>query len=313
VNFLLNHDQMLTHCASGFNLYNIAIYSYYPCVSTLSQAYSVPAAVSQQLLSLSAAIAGTATNANPTVSVHIVTDSVFALSLPLRGGVERVTQPTKAGLPLPAKIGIAVGAVLIFIVLGVLILLCITARRRKRVVIGGNRQQTAPLATQQTPAWLAAQRESLASATTAAATPGTTWEPHQGHFRYDSNATATSDTAASDTAAGGYYKPTSDNSPYVRTPPPRNSLQPMPVAQISPYGHVGGVQPTYSELPAASHEVFEADANQPYVGYSDNTAYQGPAHGHQSYEMGGVQQQQPHQPHQPEQPHQPQQRNNEWL
>ena len=245
--------------------------------------------MTQQLLSLSAAIASTATDANPTVSVHIITDQVFALSLPLKGGVERTT-PAKSGLPLAAKIGIGVGAVLIFVVIGFLILMCLSRNRRRGK--GAAQQGIAPGS--QTPAWLDAQRKSLAS--TATAPTATSWDPRQGHFSYDSATTAGD-------AAGGYYKP-ADN-PYVRTPPQRTSLQPMPMAQIGAYGRAaGGVQPSYSELPAQSHEVFEADAGQPYAGhgYDDSTAYQGPAHGQEAYELDGLQQQQ-----------QPQQRNNDWI
>jgi hypothetical protein len=271
----------------GFNLYQTQFYSLYPCVSALATAFSVPGAVTQQLLSLSAAIASTATDANPTVSVHIITDQVFALSLPLKNGVERTT-PAKSGLPLAAKIGIGIGAVLIFVVIGFLILMCLSRNRRR----GGGAAQQGIAPGSQTPAWLDAQRKSLASTTTAP-TASTSWDPHQGHFSYDSATTAGD-------AAGGYYKP-ADN-PYVRTPPQRTSLQPMPVAQIGAYGRAaGGVQPSYSELPAQSHEVFEADAGQPYAGhgYDDSTAYQGPAHGQETYEMDGLQH--------------PQQRNDEWI
>jgi hypothetical protein len=302
----------LTQC-SGFNLYQTQFFSLYPCVSTLATPYSVPGAVTQQLLSLSAAIASTATDANPTVSVHIVTDEVFALSLPLKGGVEHITHAS-TGLPLAAKIGIGVGAVLLLVALGFLAILCVSRNRRRGGRAAAAQQGIAPGS--QTPAWLDAQRKSLASTTTAgggAPTGQSSWDPRQGHFSYDSAASA-GDAAG----AGGYYKPAGDANPYVRTPPQRTSLQPMPMAQISTYGHAGGVQPAYSELPANSHEVYEADATQPYVGqgYSVNTAYHGPAHGQEAYEMDGLPQQQPQQQqYQPYQQHQqhPQQRNDEWI
>jgi hypothetical protein len=274
---------------SGFNLYQTQFYSIYPCVSTLASAYSVPNAVTQQLLSLSAAIASTATDANPTVSVHIITDQVFALSLPLKGGVERTSPAKSSGLPLAAKIGIGVGAVLLFVALGFALLMCLTRKnRRGRAAPPG----IAPGA--QTPAWLDAQRKSLASTVATAPTASTSWDPRQGHFSYDS--AASPDPAA----GGGYYKPAGNE--YVRTPPQRTSLQPMPMAQISTHGHQAGGG-GYAELPAQTHEVFEADASQPYAGHGyGDTAYHGPAHGQQSYEMDGLPQQQQHQ-----------QRNNEWT
>jgi hypothetical protein len=286
-------------------LYQTQFYSLYPCVSTLATAYSVPGAVTQQLLSLSAAIASTATDANPTVSVHIITDQVFALSLPLKGGIER-TSPAKSGLPLGAKIGIGVGAVLIFVVVGFLLLMCLTRNRRR----GGKSAAAGGIAPgSQTPAWLdpQQQRESLAS--TAPTAGSAAWDPRQGHFSYDSATTAAGD------AAGGYYKPA--DSPYVRTPPQRTSLRPMPMAQLSGYGQ-HGVQPAYSELPAQSHEheVFEADASQAYAGHGyagDSTAYGGPAHGQEAYEMDGLPQQHPQQHPQQQYEHHPQQRNNDWI
>jgi hypothetical protein len=274
-----NFDPRLIQ-SSGFNLYGTQFYSNNPCVSSLSQSFSVPEAVTQQLLSLSSEIAGTATDANPTVSVNIVTNQVFALSLPLKGGVE-ATAHSKSGLPLAAKIGIGVGAGIIFIVLGVVFLLFLS-RKRKR---GYHQRGTSN--TSDTTAWAAAQRKSLASTSTAPT--GATWDPLSGHFSYDS--------AASDPG----YKPV-DNQ-YVRMPPQRTTLQPMPMAQIGQFGHGAGapVQPTYSELPGNSHEVFEVDASQPYKqGYSENTAYQGPSHASQrAYEMDGRQQHQ--------------QRDHEWI
>ena len=59
-------------------------------------------------VSLSSQIASTATNPNPTVSVHVITDQIFALSLPLKNGKEMTKSPST--LSLGEKIGIGVGA-----------------------------------------------------------------------------------------------------------------------------------------------------------------------------------------------------------
>src|ERR1700761_3386826 len=86
-----------------------AILGQTPCYSVLPQTITVPEAVSQQIQSLSSMIAATATQPNPTVSVHVIVDQVFSLSLPLKAGVE--TYPGhNNGLSTGAKIGIGVGA-----------------------------------------------------------------------------------------------------------------------------------------------------------------------------------------------------------
>jgi hypothetical protein len=237
----------------------------------------------------------------------------------LKGGVEH-TSPAKAGLPLAAKIGIGVGAVLVFVLLGFLILIRLTRNRRRRGGGGGAGAQQSVAPDSQTPAWLDAQRKSLASTATAPTGP-TSWDPRHGHFSYDSTA-STAAAGASDASAGGYYKPAGDGGQFVRTPPQRTTLLGYGL------GAGAGAQTAYSELPAQSHEVFEADASQPYAGhgYSDGTAYQGPGHGQRTYEMDGQheQQQQEQQQQQPQQQQyqtyqpyqqqsQQQQRNNEWI
>jgi hypothetical protein len=100
----------LTCFSSGFSLYNQRIIGQTPCYSILPQPFSIPPAVSEQISSLSGAIAATATATapNPTVSIHVITDEIFALSFPLKNGIEAVIQPS-GGLSLGAKIGIGVG------------------------------------------------------------------------------------------------------------------------------------------------------------------------------------------------------------
>jgi hypothetical protein len=207
-------------------------------VSILPSTLAVPYAVSQEILSLSARISSTATDPNPTVSVHIITDEVFAISLPLHNGIERTTP--KSGLPLAAEIGIGVGAgLLILITLGI-VFWVFASRRRRNQTLGGDSR---------TGEWAEAQqqRKSLTSVTTAhtsAAYPsGTT---HPGH------------------GSTGWQQPG-----YFRTPPPRQSFQPMPVTHSgSPYKPGdANYGPTYTELPGDYSAPVEADGIQ--VQYSD--------------------------------------------
>lgn len=94
--------------SSGFILYSEAIFGQTPCASVLPRPMSTPAAISQDIQSLSS-FAATATVSRPasTVSVEVIVNQVFALNLPLKQGVERAYRPS---MSTGVKVGIGVSA-----------------------------------------------------------------------------------------------------------------------------------------------------------------------------------------------------------
>jgi hypothetical protein len=89
---------------SGFNLYGQAVLGQTPCITNLLQTVSIPSAIAAAISSLSALVTATATSPNTTVSVRVVNNQIFALSLPL------IRSQKPAGLSTGAKIGIGLGA-----------------------------------------------------------------------------------------------------------------------------------------------------------------------------------------------------------
>lgn len=129
--FIVGSTSISNIFSSGFSLYDQQIIDQTPCYSILPETLSIPPAASEQISSLSAIIAATATDPNPTVSVHIITDEIFALSLPLKNGVE--IHNHNGGLSLGAKIGIGVGAGFGAILSIILIIwLCLSMRKGRK-------------------------------------------------------------------------------------------------------------------------------------------------------------------------------------
>jgi len=213
--------------SSGFSLFNQQIIGQTPCYSILPQSLPIPAAASDQISSLSAVIAATATAPNPTVSVHIITDEIFALSLPLKNGVE---VHNKGGLSLGAKVGIGLGAGFGAIIAILLIAwLCIYNRKVPR-----NKHTKTASNTSDISAWVASTGGSTAvppveGGVLAATGPGSTqsWLQKQGNV--------------SGTGSEQMWNPSQQQ--YFRTPPPRASLGTMQGAQPP------GDQTIFSELP----------------------------------------------------------------
>jgi hypothetical protein len=217
---------------SGFNLYNTLFLNHTPCYSILPTAVAVPNAVSQEILSLSSRIASTATDPNPTVSVNIITNEVFALSLPLHNGVEKTTKNSKSGLPLAAEIGIGVGAGLLILICLVLLLWLCSSRRRRNKSIGGDN-----LPSNQ---WVASQQHKHSSITTAQTSEA--WSPKPTHISQSS---------------AGWAQQQDD----FRMQPQRSSLQPMPMAQNAQVNPQLG-NPNYTELPGDYSAPVEVDGRQ---------------------------------------------------
>jgi hypothetical protein len=242
---------------SGFSLYNQEIIGQTPCYTVLATSLSVPAEISDQVSSLSAAIASTATNPNPTVSVHIISDQIFALSLPLKNGVETTHAP--AGLSLGAKIGIGVGAGLGALIALILLVWFWLWRRRpnhnhhatpSEISAWTSNTAIAAGSTTQQPQQY---RKSLASTVTAANVSPPWTSPTLGHTSYvDDEHVPGPGTEA--------WKPQPAQQ-YQRMPPPRTSLQPMPInAQLAP---LPPGQSRYTELPAAEYVApVEADGRE---------------------------------------------------
>jgi hypothetical protein len=263
-------------------LYGQAIFGQTPCASVLPQAISTPAAISQDIQSLSSYVATTATVPTPTVSVKVIVDQVFALSLPLKQGMEGTH---KSAMSAGSKIGIGVGAGLggLF-----LILLCawlIWLKRRKPQEIPSPNPN--PANDQPHASWVGSYRHDPKNASSHAIAADTPWKPN----------TAPGSNQTSEISAGwrpGHQQNPSQFSvnpvthgwqpqpqqrqqhhPYVRRPPPRftegfmgmptgqnvspplPTYSPPPEAYFTPanaYGH------PINELPGRGNEVYEAGA-----------------------------------------------------
>ena len=98
---------------SGFTLYSQAIIGQTPCYTVLPT--NLPSdAASAAVSSISAQIAATASaGSTPTVSVHVITDQVFALSLPHTPRNRHTSVATKIG----AGVGAGVGGLLLLLLL----------------------------------------------------------------------------------------------------------------------------------------------------------------------------------------------------
>jgi hypothetical protein len=222
-------------------LYGQAILGQTPCFSVLPQTVSIPAAVSQEISSLSSYIAATATIPNPTVSVHVVVDQIFALSLPLKSGTE-VTKKT-GGLSLGAKIGIAVGAGL-----GLLfaLILFLGLRRLRRT----NPQEESPLEPTQPVGTPETFRKSMMSNTSTVTTPTPTDPMRASYF-------------PNEPPPFGWQAPPPPTQPVQYRMSPRRYGE----TQVAiPYGGSSSL-PSYSpppgELPAEATERFELGAHTP--------------------------------------------------
>lgn len=261
--------------SSGFSLYDQEIIGQTPCYSILPQTFSLPTSVSDQISSLSSLIAATATVPNPTVSVHIVTDEVFALSLPLKNGVETVHKPD-TGLSSGAKIGIGVGAALGAIIAITLIAMLIFNMRkdkRNRDTLSSSAGISAWAAEAGTAAGTTpgtgtamSQRRSLASTATAPTISNPAMSPPlHGHTSYADDEFIP--------APGGeqqqqHWQAAADQQ-YYRMPPPRAKLQPMPTATPPPTTQTGTPQSRYSELPGTEYVApVEADGREAAAGWS---------------------------------------------
>ena len=100
-----------------------------PCYTVLSTSFAVPAAVEAQISAIRSEVAATATTSAPTISVNIVQNEVFALSL---------SHTKQSGLSTGTQVGIGVGttvAGLAFLLLTFSILL---RRRRRQKEQGGS-------------------------------------------------------------------------------------------------------------------------------------------------------------------------------
>jgi hypothetical protein len=218
-----------------------------PCYSILPNTLSVPDVVSQQILSLSSQIASTASTPNPTVSVHIITDQIFALSLPLKNGKELTKSPST--LSLGEKIGIGVGAGLGAIFLIILaVWLFYFVRRSKRpsddTTVSGQSESTVAN-------WAAqAHKSSASTATFPVSASGHT--PKLGHLSLDSYP----DQHRYQSNSQQFLNPQQQ----MRMPPQRRPQQDMMMQGDSPYGQgpIGYSVGQLSELPTAFTPPVEA-------------------------------------------------------
>src|SRR6266480_3368638 len=211
--------------SSGFSLYNQQIIGQTPCYSILPQTLSIPAAASEQISSLSAIIAATATAPDPTVSVHIITDEIFALSLPLKNGVE--TTNHNGGLSLGAKIGVGLGAG--FGAILIILMVWLLFFRNKR---GKTLSNTSGISS-----WVDG---TAASTTVPPMGPmiSQTWTQKQGNTSYAGEGHIT--------GPGGEQSWTPNQSQYCRAPRDSRPMRPMQMAYQT------GGQTMYSELPGVA-------------------------------------------------------------
>lgn len=261
----------------GFSLYGQAILGQTPCASQLPMTLTTPAAISQNIQSLSSYVAATATASTPTVSVKVIVDQVFALSLPLKHGKE---QTSSSGLSTTTKIGIGVGAG----VGGILaILLCawlIWLKHRRRrgdppdstnantnnppILVGHNTKIEPKI-----PSTNVANIDEWKPAPSPAPVPvHTPWQPpNPNHSR---NPSELSGSTSPIWQQHQQYQQQQEyqQQPYVRQPPPRfhenfngmpSSSPPLPQYSPPPPGRYYGEQGGYvNELPGRGNEVFEA-------------------------------------------------------
>jgi hypothetical protein len=242
----------LTCFSSGFSLYSQQILGQTPCYSILPEPLAVPHAITEQISSLSSAIAATATAPNPTVSVHVITDEIFALSLPLKNGIEAITQP-KGGLSLGAKIGIGVGGGLgAIIAITLIVWLVIYIRKNRKDGHVGSTFNGSDVAAR-------TGTSTAMSSTVTGSISNPTWSPMQGHTSY------TNEEHIPGPGSGRSWSPNSQQQQqqqqqYVRMPPPRTEFQPI---QTTYGGQQTGGQMRYSELSGAGYVApVEADGTE---------------------------------------------------
>lgn len=276
---------------SGFNLYSARLINQTPCHSQLASTLMIPDAVSQQILSLSAAIAASATGQASPAQVQLITDEIFALSLPLQNGKQDDSglHKTSGGLPLGAKIGIGAGGGALLLAVAFLIF-CICFRRSKR------RRDTDHAPTP-VPAYSdvvqvdTSYRKSAAS--TLVTDPSrTTWSPKPTHLRQGSESWTPQ------------IQTPQPQQQYGWTPPPRTSLQPMNIRRDSEGRPISQSRTNYAELDGAASppreawrpvEVDRGETISPYDGthspplppYQGGQTYQ-PYQANQGYGEGGI-------------------------
>jgi hypothetical protein len=240
-------------CPIGFGLYVQRVMDQTPCFSVLPNTIDVPAQVSAQISALSSILASQQAQAPV---VRVASDEVFALSFPLKNGVEKQASKSSSGLPMGAKIGIGIGAGILAILAAFLVLFCIRKKRKARHVrtISNDSDIAAFTAGNR-----ASERKSLASTATEVVSP--VWSPQLGHNSYSDQE-----------PMSGQAIDTWDQSKqqYVRTPPPRLPLTNMSMASNS----AGFVHPRYSELAGSDYVApVEADGTTNYP-QDDNDRHQ---------------------------------------
>jgi hypothetical protein len=112
------------HRFRGFTIYGQEIFGQTPCYTVLSTSFAVPSAVLAQISAIKSEILATATTSAPTISVNVVENEVFALSLP---------HTKQSGLSTATQVGIGVGSTaagfaFLFLILSILL----RRYRRKR-------------------------------------------------------------------------------------------------------------------------------------------------------------------------------------
>jgi len=276
----------------------------------LSTTLSVPEAVSQELLSLSRQIAATATGANPSVSVHFITDQVLALALPLKDGMDQ-RNAAAAGLSMAAKIGIGVGAGVGGLIALILLGWCCLWNKRSR---RGHQHVRTTSNSSDITAWTnqVSQRQSEVPTLTGPQSPDFSSKPGQQLTPYRDEATTTPGSTAWTNTDNNYFKTHTppQHPPHLQQPPPGflhytpgpvayntgPSATELPGPEIQPTFEAGGraISPEQFQMNQYHQQQQEQHQSQ-YVGYGEGGAYApapnqpyhptGPPPGHVS-EMG---------------------------
>lgn len=252
----------------GFSLYGQAILGQTPCASQLPITLSTPAAISQNIQSLSSYIAATATASTPTVSVKVIVDQVFALSLPLKQGKEQLPQ---MGMSATTKIGIGVGAG-VGVILALLLcawLIWLKHRRRPEETTtstdtnSNNQPMRADYNKSNEPKVSTPNITAVEEWKPATSPVHIPWQPNPNHSRNTSE--------LSGSTLPGWQQQQYQQQPYIRQPPPRFSENftgmlvaptaspPLPQYSPPPPERYYGEQGRYvNELSGRENEVYEA-------------------------------------------------------
>jgi hypothetical protein len=241
---------------SGFTLYSQAIISQTPCYTALSAALNTNAA-SAAISSITAQIAATAsTGSTPTISVVVITNQVFALSLP------HTPHKAQVGVKIGAGVGAGAGGLLVLVLLAWVYSLRKRLRREKLPNALSTAIASASAGTGSTPitSYNSGGMSQHPSLPSTGLTPSTGPSPPElPHSNY---------------APWAPYIPSGAQQPYqqnYQASQPGQPWQQMPGSAPSSSPGQTDAEPggwDYSEMPGSQANVYEADANLPRPGIS---------------------------------------------